>query len=36
MSDENVEVSRRFGDALNAFLRGETSSEPWLALWDEE
>ena len=36
MSEENVEVARRFGDALNAFLRGEMSSEAWLALWDEE
>jgi ketosteroid isomerase-like protein len=36
MSEENVEVSRRFGDALNTFLRGEMSSEAWLALWDEE
>ena len=36
MSEENVEVARRFGDALNAFLRGEMSNEAWLALWDEE
>ena len=36
MSEANVEVARRFGDALNAFLRGEMSSEAWLALWDEE
>ena len=31
-----MEVARRFGDALNAFLRGEVSSEAWLSLWDEE
>ena len=31
-----MEVARRFGDALNAFLRGEMSSEAWLSLWDEE
>ena len=36
MSEENVEVARRFVDALNAFLRGKISSEAWLALWDEE
>ena len=36
MSEENVEVARRFVDALNAFMRGKISSEAWLALWDEE
>jgi hypothetical protein len=36
MSEENVEVARRFVDALNAFLRGEVSSEAWLVFWDEE
>ena len=36
MSEENVEIARKHGDALNAFLRGEISSETWLAFWDEE
>jgi hypothetical protein len=36
MSEENVEVARRFARALNAFLRGEISSEAWLARWDQE
>ena len=36
MSEENVEIARRFVDALNAFMRGKISSEAWLALWDEE
>ena len=31
-----MKISRRFVDALNAFLRGKISSEAWLALWDEE
>src|SRR3954454_5965729 len=36
MSEDNVEIVRRHLDALNAFLRGEISSEAYLALWDEE
>jgi ketosteroid isomerase-like protein len=36
MSEENVQVARRFVDALNAFLRGDISREVWLALWDED
>jgi ketosteroid isomerase-like protein len=36
MSEENVEIAREHLDALNAFMRGEISSETWLALWDEE
>jgi ketosteroid isomerase-like protein len=36
MSKENVEIALEFVDVLNAFMRGQTSSEAWLAFWDEE
>src|SRR3954471_14506164 len=36
MSEESGEIVRKHLDALNAFLRGEISSDAYLALWDEE
>jgi hypothetical protein len=30
VSEENVEIARKHLDALNAFMRGEISSEAWL------
>jgi ketosteroid isomerase-like protein len=36
MSEENVEIVRRLGDALNAFMRNELSSDAFAALHDPE
>jgi ketosteroid isomerase-like protein len=36
MSEENVEVARKYFDAFNAFMRDELSSEAYAELFDSE